>query len=60
MYEMNEERYKEMLGAMGKTFLGSRLFNAVSGGKKKKITLKDYLIYYDILYHGTDEEKNTR
>ena len=56
---MTQQDYRQLLGALGDTFLGERLFNAVSLGQSH-IMVTDFLVYQDILYYGTDEEKNKR
>ena len=55
-----------MLGALGQTYLGERLFNVIAFDEKIKfedeenkfISLDEYIRYQTALYHGTDEEKN--
>ena len=47
-----------MLGAIGETYIGERLFIVICKPGNKVFDLNDYLIYQDILYHGTDEEKS--
>jgi len=47
-----------MLGSIGETFIGERMFEVICPPGKKVMELKDYLIYQDILYNGSAEEKN--
>ena len=55
-----------MLGMLGETFLGKRLFKATHAYRKKygrksqivyqckeNIRVEDYLVYFDVIYHGS-------
>ena len=55
---MDLTSYRNMLGAIGQTYIGERLFAVICPEDKSVITLKDYLNYQDILYNGTVAEKN--
>jgi hypothetical protein len=47
------------MGILGSTFLGNRLFYVISKKSKDNlITVEDYLVYHDIIYYGTSDEKN--
>ena len=46
-----------MLGFIGHSFLGERLFYVVKHPDHHTITLADYLIYNDVIYYGKPEEK---
>jgi hypothetical protein len=51
--------YRKMLGFLGSSFIGERMFAVIKKTPKETmITLCDYLIYNDKVYHGTDQEKN--
>jgi hypothetical protein len=52
-----------MLGLLGQQFMGQRMFavmktEGTEGKKVDYVTLDQYLIYNDKVYHGTGEEKN--
>ena len=48
-----------MLGFLGKSFIGARMFAVIKKSPESDtISLCDYLIYQDIVQHGTDQEKN--
>ena len=52
--------YKESLGIFGMDslgFLSDRMFKVMDDKDLGKITLKQYLNYFDIMLHGTEEEK---
>ena len=53
---MDYEQFKVMNGRLGESFMGERIFFSMNMGQK--ITLEDWLVYNDIVYHGTQEEKN--
>ena len=46
-----------MLGFIGHSFLGERLFHVVKQQNRTTISLADYLIYNDVIYYGKPEEK---
>ena len=47
-----------MLGFIGDSFLGERLFYVVKKENRDKIGLIEYLIYNDVIYYGEAEEKH--
>ena len=46
-----------MLGFIGNSFLGERLFYVVKKENRMTIGLLDYLVYNDVIYYGQPEEK---
>ena len=46
-----------MLGFIGNSFLGERLFHVVKKQDSNTIELTDYLIYNDVIYYGEAHEK---
>ena len=56
-HDLDERAFRQSLGFFGDSFLGERLFYIVKERKENIITLKDYLVYYDNLYHGDQEQK---
>jgi hypothetical protein len=46
-----------MLGMLGSTFFGQRLFE-VTRSNLKSVTDIDYLVYYDVAHYGDEAEKN--
>lgn len=46
-----------MLGFIGHSFLGERLFYVVKQSSRPAVSLADYLTYNDVIYHGRPEEK---
>ena len=46
-----------MLGFIGHSFLGERLFYVVKKPERSTISLADYLIYNDVIYYGNPDEK---
>ena len=46
-----------MLGFIGNSFLGERLFYVVKKNENQTISMADYLIYNDIIYYGEPDEK---
>jgi Ca2+-binding EF-hand superfamily protein len=55
---MNKESFKEMLGILGNYFISDRMFLAINTERDGLISLEDYLVYNDIITHGTLLEKN--
>lgn len=48
-----------MLGFLGQSFIGERMFTVICRKpSEKSFDMNDYLVYQDIVYHGTDAEKN--
>ncbi len=49
-----------MLGFVGTTFIGERMFEVIARVKDTNdyFELTDYLIYQDMVYYGTETEKN--
>ena len=47
-----------MLGMLGATFFGRRLFDVTKQKNSKSVTAIDYLVYYDIAHYGDEAEKN--
>ena len=49
-----------MLGMLGQSFLGNRLFYVISKRREEDthISVEDYLVYHDMIYYGTEIEKN--
>ena len=50
--------FREMIGSIGQSFIGERIFNVICRPGLDYIELKDYLIYQDVIHYGTEEEKN--
>ena len=46
-----------MLGFIGHSFLGERLYYVVKQPTRQAVSLADYLTYNDVIYHGRPEEK---
>lgn len=55
--ELQQTAFQQMLGFIGDSFLGERLFYVVKKEHRDTITLLDYLIYNDVIYYGQPEEK---
>ena len=56
---MDIKGFEEMLGFLGTSFIGARMFAVIKKTPQSDtISLCDYLIYQDIVQHGTDQEKN--
>lgn len=51
-------QFRQMLGVLGKYTLSTRIFRAIDRKGNGKVFLEDYLIYNDIVSHGTQNEKN--
>jgi hypothetical protein len=51
---MDLESFKDMLGILGNFFVSDRMFFAIDKDKDGLISLEDYLVYNDILSHGTE------
>ena len=56
--ELEQNAFKQMLGFIGDSFLGERLFYVVKKENRDKIGLIEYLIYNDVIYYGEPEEKH--
>ena len=54
---MEMKQFRQSLGFFGESYLGERLFYVVKSPNEDSISLKDYLIYYDGLYHGNADTK---
>ena len=60
---MSHAAYKESLGIFGIDslgFLSDRMFAVMDQKGQGKIELKEYLEYFDIMLHGTEDEKMTQ
>lgn len=55
---MNEAGFRNMLGFLGKSFIGERMYHVTKPQNDKLISLEDYLVYQDKVMHGTTTEKN--
>lgn len=55
--ELEQSAFQQMLGFIGDSFLGERLFYVVKKENRMTITLLDYLVYNDVIYYGSAEEK---
>ena len=62
---MDLPSFRKMLGALGQTYIGERLFKVIAYNENEKtgeqndvITIDEYMTYQDVLYYGSDEEKN--
>lgn len=51
---MDLQSFKEILGIIGNFQISDRMFAAIDDDRDGYITLEDYLVYNDILSHGTD------
>jgi Ca2+-binding EF-hand superfamily protein len=47
-----------MLGFLGSSFIGERMFDAIKKPIEQSFDFKEYLIYQDTVYHGNEDEKN--
>jgi len=57
---MTHAAYKDSLGIFGidsLSFLSDRMFAVMDSDCDGKIKLREYLDYFDIMLHGTQEEK---
>jgi Ca2+-binding EF-hand superfamily protein len=50
--------FKLMLGILGNYMMSDRIFSAIDRDGKGKISLEDYLVYNEVLSHGSQTEKN--
>lgn len=56
---MHLDEFRKMLGFIGASFIGERLFAVICKPEHpSSFQLTDYLIYQDIVYHGSENEKN--
>lgn len=57
---MSHQQYKDSLGMMGiesLSFLCDRMFDVMDLNRDGTISLKEYLDYFDVMLHGTEDEK---
>ena len=57
---MLHSAYKESLGIFAidsLSFLSDRMFAVMDKDNNGKITLEEYLSYFDVMLHGSQEEK---
>lgn len=57
---MSRQSFKESLGIFGidsLSFLSERMFTVMDADKEGSISLYEYLDYFEIMLHGTKEEK---
>ena len=57
---MSRSSFKESLGIFGidsLSFLSDRMFTVMDQDKGNTITLYEYLDYFEVMLHGTKEEK---
>ena len=47
-----------MMGMIGQSFIGQRIFEVLLKDGSNSIELTDYVSYYDVIYHGIQSEKN--
>jgi Ca2+-binding EF-hand superfamily protein len=47
-----------MLGVLGNYMMSDRIFSAIDRDGKGKISLEDYLVYNEVVSHGSQTEKN--
>ena len=50
--------FKLMLGVLGNYMMSDRIFSAIDRDGKGKISLEDYLVYNEVVSHGSQTEKN--
>ena len=58
--ELSHAAFKDSLGIFGidsLSFMCDRMFQVMDVNKDGKIKLEEYLSYFDIMLHGTEEEK---
>lgn len=55
---MDLKSFKEMLGILGNFNVSDRMFGAIDLDHDGLISLEDYLVYNDVLNHGTEDEKS--
>jgi hypothetical protein len=56
-----EDQFRAMVGVLGNYFIGKRMFKTIqnlSNCTDSFIRPMDYIIYSDMIYHGTEEEKS--
>lgn len=56
--KMDEAEFSSMLGQIGASFVGKRIFAAICPKGADHIFLKDYIIYCDTVRTGTKDEKD--
>ena len=54
---MDLKSFKDMLGMLGNFFISDRMFSAIDINHDGMISLEEFLVYNDIISHGTEEEK---
>ena len=57
---MTHKQYKDSLGMMGiesLSFLSDRMFDAMDQDQDGCISLQEYLDYFDVMLHGSEDEK---
>jgi hypothetical protein len=50
---MNEERFKTMMGVLGRTYMTERIFFAMDKDDDHNIDIGEYLDYFDVMINGT-------
>lgn len=50
---MNESQFQKMMGMIGQSFIGKRIYSVLLNPGYAEIELPEYVTYYDIIYHGT-------
>ena len=50
--------FRELIGSIGQSFIGERIFNVICRPGNNYIEIQDYLIYQDKIHNGTEDEKN--
>ena len=55
---MDLDSFRDMMGILGGYYLSERMFAAIDTNGDGLIALEEYINYFDILTHGTSEEKN--
>ncbi len=55
---MSQEKFKKMLGILGNYRISDRIYMAIDRERKGHIIMEDYLVYNEVLSHGSQTEKN--
>ena len=62
LWKIYEQPFKNMIGIMGKFFIGDRMFNTVRSIEGRSnvnyVSCRAYLYYTDIVYNGNDTQKD--
>jgi|694.fasta_scaffold140477_2 hypothetical protein len=62
LWKIYEQPFKNMIGIMGKFFIGDRMFNTVRSLEGRSnvnyVSCRAYLYYTDIVYNGNDTQKD--